>query len=396
MKISYENKLAIKITIVLFLLLIFSFSIFIVLNYKLALKREKNLFLENLKSVPSEYIINLIKWDNLHNWVHYWFWKTIYKKIFRNFYVKIWNKEFKRWIFIEDDIKNKIINNLQNKQIKVFSFPEDKILAYELKSKTITLIIWKNIDYIFDSIHRLILISFILSIFSLFILYFISLKLAYKTTKNIKLANKKLQEYNYNVAHELKTPLSVIKSDLELLSLSEKIDLDIIKSIQEESLFMQEIIDSLLFLSENDNVIQNDFIDLKEEIKNIIWKYFSEYKKDFKISWKDIWKIKVNRKLFDLLLKNLFENTIKYRWRPKKINIFLEKDKLIIKNKVSKDIKDLDISKVFNTFYKADNSRNTNWYWLWLNIVKKIIKIHNFDIKVELNNNFFIIKIIFS
>jgi signal transduction histidine kinase len=51
------------------------------------------------------------------------------------------------------------------------------------------------------------------------LLYYISLKLANKTTNNIKLANKKLREYNYNVAHELKTPLSVIKSDLELLEI---------------------------------------------------------------------------------------------------------------------------------------------------------------------------------
>jgi len=260
MKISYENKLAIKITIVLFLLLIFSFWIFIILNYKLALKREQNLFLENLKSVPSKYIINIIKWNNIHNWVHYWTWKTIYKKIFRNFYVKIWDKEFKRWIFIEDNIKNKIINNLENKQIKVFKFPEDKILAYELKSRNIILIIWKNIDYIFNSIHRLILISFILSVFSLFILYFISLKLAYKTTKNIKIANKKLREYNYNVAHELKTPLSVIKSDLELLEMLWKIDSEIIESSKKEVWFMQEIIDSLLFLSENELVLEKNIL----------------------------------------------------------------------------------------------------------------------------------------
>jgi signal transduction histidine kinase len=43
--------------------------------------------------------------------------------------------------------------------------------------------------------------------------------LARKTLKPITETNKKLKEYNHNLAHELKTPLSVIKSDLELLEL---------------------------------------------------------------------------------------------------------------------------------------------------------------------------------
>jgi signal transduction histidine kinase len=35
----------------------------------------------------------------------------------------------------------------------------------------------------------------------------------------MKQANKKLKDYNHNVAHELKTPLAVMKSNLELLEM---------------------------------------------------------------------------------------------------------------------------------------------------------------------------------
>jgi signal transduction histidine kinase len=62
-------------------------------------------------------------------------------------------------------------------------------------------------------------------------------------------ANEKLKSYNHNLAHELKTPLSVIKSNLELLSL--EYDEDLVKSSQEEIENMKNITDSLLFLSEN-------------------------------------------------------------------------------------------------------------------------------------------------
>jgi len=51
------------------------------------------------------------------------------------------------------------------------------------------------------------------------IIYFVSYFLAKFTIKPIEENNKKLKEYNHNLAHELKTPLAVIKSDLELLEM---------------------------------------------------------------------------------------------------------------------------------------------------------------------------------
>ena len=397
MKMTYEHKLAFKITIILLLLYIFSFWIFISLNYKLSLDREKHIFLDNLKSVPSKYIINLLEGNSPHYWRSDWKgpWNAIYKKLFQNFYIKIWEKEYSKWFFDENYIKEKIVDNLDNKEIKVFRFFDEKILAYKVSLEDITLIIWKDVSYIFEAIHRLVFIALFLTIISAFLLYYISLKLAYKTTKNIKIANKKLREYNYNVAHELKTPLSVIKSDLELLEITWKIDKEVIESSKQEVGYMQEIIDSLLFLSENELVLEKDNILLKDEIKDIIWKYFEENKKDFIIKIPNDIKILFNKKLFDILLKNLIENALKYRWRPKKIYIDFTNNKLIFKNKIHKDIKNIDENKVFDTFYKADSSRTGKWFWLGLNIVKKVVELHNYDIKVEIKDKFFIISIIF-
>jgi signal transduction histidine kinase len=49
--------------------------------------------------------------------------------------------------------------------------------------------------------------------------YFIAYGLAKITIKPIEENNKKLKEYNHNLAHEIKTPLAVVKSNLELLEL---------------------------------------------------------------------------------------------------------------------------------------------------------------------------------
>ncbi len=391
MNINYEKKLAIKITLSLFLLLIFSFWIFIYLNYKIALRFEKNIFLNNLSIVPSKYIVNLIEWKKIKLTSKK---KLIYNKLFSNFYIKVWNKNFSKWLFKDSFIKNKIILWLKNKEIKVFKVNNEHILAYKIESEDISLVIWKNINYLFISFHRLISISFFISFISIFFLYYLSLKLAYSTTKNIKIANKKLKEYNHNVAHELKTPLAIIKSDLEILEVIWKFDLNIINWSKEEVIYMEEIINNLLFLSENEKIKDKDIILINNEIKIFIKKYFNKSKNLFILDIKNYQKIYFNHKLFNILLKNLLENAIKYRKKWSNIYISFKKNKLVIKNEINKNIKNLDINKVFDVFYKWDDSRNTKGYWLGLNIVKKIINLHNYKIYVKSDNNFFIVTIV--
>gem|GEM_PF-6595123 len=81
-----------------------------------------------------------------------------------------------------------------------------------------------------------------------------------------------------------------------------------IKSSKEEIISMQEIIDSLLFLSQKQNNLQKEKINLFDIINEKI------DKKNFIISKKNKEKIYIlaERKLIEILLKNLIENALKY------------------------------------------------------------------------------------
>jgi signal transduction histidine kinase len=56
------------------------------------------------------------------------------------------------------------------------------------------------------------------------VIFGVSLKVASYTLRPIKESNQRLKEYNHHVAHELKTPLAVLKSNLELAQISGDID----------------------------------------------------------------------------------------------------------------------------------------------------------------------------
>lgn len=224
---------------------------------------------------------------------------------------------------------------------------------------------------------------YIVIFLSVFI-YLISYFLAKITIKPIEENNKFLKEYNHNLAHEIKTPLTVIMSNLELLELW--YDEKIIKSSIEEVKNIKDITNNLLFLSESNEIVDKKNISLKEILENIKNDEINiNIKNDFIIFWNEI--------LIQRLVNNLVENALKYNIWNEKIKIFLDKNKFKICNKTDIKIDNSETEKLFETFYKADNSSKSFGYWLWLSIVKKITIAHNLKINISLNNNIFCVKI---
>ncbi len=248
------------------------------------------------------------------------------------------------------------------------------------------------LDFLDFSFWRHLSNRYVVFTFAVIFIYFLSYFLARKTLKPIEENNKRLKEYNHNLAHELKTPLSVIKSDLELLEIWKKFDLELIKSSKREIISMQEIIDSLLFLSQKNNNLEKNNINLDRFLENFIKNKYD--KKIFNLDLEKNTKINVSEKLFEILFKNLIDNALKYWKKWEKVEMILEEKFVIIKNKIDKNFLNIDKEKLFETFYQGDNSRNTSWYWLGLNIVKKIIDLHNFKISINIEDDFFIVKII--
>lgn len=252
-----------------------------------------------------------------------------------------------------------------------------------------TFIIIKEIRYSFlNYISDMFWFLLINLLFSL-ILYLIGFKFVNKAFFPVEENMKDMKDFIHNAWHELKTPISVIDSNIQLIDDMKSYDADMTNELKKEVLRLNSIIEWLIKLSNIDvfhDSIENNLNDVVDEIINEF--KFQISKKEIKVNIsidKNIL-IKSNKDYFYIFISNIIANAIKYNNNKWIIDISFKNWKLIIKDSwIWINKKDLD--KIFDRFFKADKSRNSEWFWIWLSLVKKIANIYNWNISVESNNS---------
>ena len=206
-----------------------------------------------------------------------------------------------------------------------------------------------------------------------------------------------LEQFNSDVSHELKTPLTVILGEIEITLNKIREPEYYIKSletIQSEANQIQAIVDNLLMLTKytKDN-IENTFISCSMDsiLLDTINKYNKQLKdKNIKLHLKQFEPITIegNQLLIGTIFSNLIDNAIKYT--PKDKNIFVslfkqdEKIHFVVEDEgigISKE----QLEKVMNRFYRVEESRNKKikGFGLGLSIVKNSVELHNASINIE-------------
>ena len=199
------------------------------------------------------------------------------------------------------------------------------------------------------------------------------------------------------IAHELNTPISIMKSSLEIYLMKNKVsdgDLkDLLDNFDENIDRISKIIESLLFLNRRENAVLRNFNlrDLVEEVAFDLEDLAEEknVKIISKLEDKIIFSndILLERVLFNLgkngILYNIDEGSLSFDLREDEENYFIEV------RDTGVGIKDEDKEKVFDLFYRVDESRNrkSGGYGIGLNLVKNIMEKLRGDIKILDNKN---------
>jgi signal transduction histidine kinase len=199
------------------------------------------------------------------------------------------------------------------------------------------------------------------------------------------------------VAHELNTPLSIIKLQSQILmqQIDKKFHQDLQINLIESVNRATHLIDQLLTLSrlesDSKNFITEKF-NFNELLTNIIDFYqIKAEQKNLKIilnidQQSHNLMINANKIYYEIMLKNIIANAIKYSYENNQINVGLTSNynTIILKiNNIGDDLSDDEIAKLFDNFYRVKNSKNAriNGCGLGLSIVKKIADLHNNSIK---------------
>lgn len=262
-------------------------------------------------------------------------------------------------------------------------------------------ILWDNsiFDFFKDIFYwifsnKLTTLSAFLSILIIsFIIYLIVYYFWKKHFEKIDNYNKNLKDYNHYLAHELKTPISVIFSNLEVLKYW--FNEEIIKNSEMELKNMVSIIDILLTFSETVNINEKEDLNLENLLKSYISKYFYESKNKIFITNKEFnFYIETNLVLFKRVIRNLLENALKYSldWD---VFIKIENNKIIFENSIEKDFSKEELEKLTSKFYRKEN-QNKNGFGLGLNLIKEILFFLNYDFKLFSENKKFIAEINFK
>ena len=231
-------------------------------------------------------------------------------------------------------------------------------------------------------------ISLAISMFIYLIVLLIGYRFIDKVALNIDKAFNRLKIFNSNLSHELKTPLTIIKGEVELALKENKCDDRLLKTILNEINYINDITDKLLFLTNNIN-IKLSKIDLEDIVLELFEKYSSKIHIELDIE-DDEFFIKGDKTLLFLSFSNLIENSIKYGAN----NIYL---KLFKKNKevvfILKDdgigIPQEKLPYIFDEFYRVDEARNRKikGFGLGLAIVKSILNLHYAKVEVKSKEN---------
>ena len=208
------------------------------------------------------------------------------------------------------------------------------------------------------------------------------------------------QQQNFMIAitHELKTPISVAKLNLETLQkrkLDEQQQQRLLQTTLEETNRMNALCNNMLLSSQMEAggyPFTNEETNISELIGKCVADFITRYPQE-KIEAAIAPDIFINgdRLLLQILVNNLIDNAIKYAPKDLPVTVLLsEKNNMIILQvkDLGKGIAAAERDRIFNKFYRVGNTatKSAKGTGLGLYLTKKIARQHNANISVTDNN----------
>ena len=293
-------------------------------------------------------------------------------------------------------LSNKNVNNIENLYL-------NKYIYYLSKNNQLIILDNSLINAKLLSSLNLSIIFFIF--FEIIIIYF-SHYLTKWLVKPVEDSFIKQKRFICDASHELKTPLSVVMASADMLDENPN-ETKWLNNIKSESERMNKLVINLLELAKSEDLNEKEVfnnINLSKLIETSVLSFESlAFENGIKLTYLIEENVMFNcnsdriRELLGILLDNAIKHTIDNE--DVNVKMFKDKDFIIIevKNK-GKEIDKKDREKIFERFYRADESRNRNdnRYGLGLSIAKNIVTNHKGKISVNCADGYTTFKVKFK
>lgn len=297
----------------------------------------------------------------------------------------------------EDDLK-KCVEIAVARQEKSGQINEYSLIYVKRNDLENTLIVFASNTSLFENLRNSIFINTGLFLGSMIIILFISLGLSWLAVKPVKKAWEQQKQFVADASHELKTPLTVILANNNIMmshkSSTVEQEQKWLESTEDEAQHMKQLIDQMLFLAKSDageNQLQLSEVNFSEIVEGSALNFEPvAFEKEVLIDTEIAPDITIdgNQTQLNQLAHILIDNAVKYSDENSVIRIILSKKNDTVEFSVNNRgnvIAKEDIDHIFDRFYRAEKSRTTKGYGLGLSIAQNIVQNMNGKLTVQSN-----------
>lgn len=209
--------------------------------------------------------------------------------------------------------------------------------------------------------------------------------LSARIVKPFSQSYEKQKQFITDAGHELKTPLTIIDADTEVLAMDIG-ENEWLHDIQNQTKRLAQLTNDLILLSRMEEQPQTEQIefpvsDLVEEAAAAFQALAKTQGKQLSCHIQPMLSMVGDEKAIRQLVSILLDNAIKYSDSGGRIELTLEKQKNMIRLSVfntARSVPRESLPRLFDRFYRADQSRNsrTGGYGLGLSIASAVVSAH--------------------